>query len=73
VRQLYHEKRYYFIVSISAKSKVWLGYVKPKHAAFAGLHGLLKEIASVLPGINSELKWLIPLTQVRLYIVAMPV
>ena len=48
VRELYEDKgRYSFIVSLSAKSKVWLGYAKPRRAAFAGLRGLLTEIADV--------------------------
>jgi hypothetical protein len=53
VRELYDEgNRYFFIVSVSAKSKIWLGHVQPKRAAFAGLHGLLAEIAMVFPDIQ---------------------
>jgi len=54
VRELHEEKKYLFIVSISAKSKVWAGHVKPKKAAFAGLHGLLTEIANVIPYIGKS-------------------
>jgi hypothetical protein len=51
VRELYDDNRYLFIVSLSAKSKVWLGHVKPRAASFAGLHGLLSEIAAVFRDI----------------------
>jgi hypothetical protein len=50
VRELYDETgRYLFIASLSAKSKMWLGHVSPRTASFAGLHGLLSEIANVIP------------------------
>jgi hypothetical protein len=51
VRELYQEKKYYFIVSLSAKSKVWLGYVQPRQATFASLHGLLLEMSDVFRDI----------------------
>jgi hypothetical protein len=54
VHELYQEGRYLFIASLSAKSKMWLGHVSPREASFAGLHGLLTEIADVIPDIQSE-------------------
>jgi hypothetical protein len=52
VRDLYAEQKYLFIISVSAKSKVWVGHVKPRRAAFAGLHSLLSELAAVIPYIE---------------------
>jgi hypothetical protein len=50
VRELYDDTgSYLFIASLSAKSKMWLGHVSPRAASFAGLHGLLWEIADVIP------------------------
>ena len=52
VRELYDDRgRYLFIASLSAKSKMWLGHVSPRAASFAGLHGLLSEIANVIPDV----------------------
>jgi len=52
VRELYEETgRYLFIASLSAKSKMWLGHVSPRAPSFAGLRGLLLEIADVIPDI----------------------
>jgi hypothetical protein len=52
VRELYDDTgRYLFIASLSAKSKMWLGHVSPRAAAFAGLHGLLSGIAEVIPDV----------------------
>ena len=52
VRELYDEQKYLFIISVSAKSKIWVGHVKPRQAAFAGLHSLLAEFAAVIPYIE---------------------
>ncbi len=53
VRELYNDSgRYLFIASLSAKSKMWLGHVSPRAASFAGLQGLLSEIADVIPEIS---------------------
>ena len=53
VHELYEETgRYLFIASLSAKSKMWLGHVSPRAASFAGLHGLLSEIADVIPEVT---------------------
>jgi hypothetical protein len=54
VRELYQEKRYLFIISVSAKSKVWVGHVRPRQAAFAGLHSLLTEISAVIPYVEKH-------------------
>ena len=52
VHELYEESgRYLFIASLSAKSKMWLGHVSPRRPSFAGLHGLLLEIADVIPDV----------------------
>jgi hypothetical protein len=52
VRELYEDRgRYLFIASLSAKSKMWLGHVSPRAASFAGLRGLLAEIANVIPDV----------------------
>ncbi len=51
VREVYDERKYLFIVSLSAKSKVWSGHVDARRAAFAGLGGLFSEIGAVFPDI----------------------
>jgi hypothetical protein len=49
VRQFYESRSYLFIVSQSAKSKVWQdGYVGSRRAGFSGLREFLLEIAKVL-------------------------
>ena len=52
VRELYDEKVYYFIISLSAKSKLWSGHTDPRKAGFASLNGLLSEIAAVFPDLK---------------------
>ena len=53
VRELYEETgRYLFTASLSEKSKMWLGHVSPRAASFAGLHGLLSELADVIPDVS---------------------
>src|SRR5262249_28370220 len=34
VRELYEARTYDFIISLSAKSRVWIGHVRPRKAAF---------------------------------------
>jgi hypothetical protein len=51
-QELYEEKRYYFIVSLSAKSKIWAGHIDTRRGGFGGLHGLLSEIAAVFPDLT---------------------
>jgi hypothetical protein len=48
VRQSYDAKEYQFIVSLSAKSKVWHQQVITRQAAFSGISELIQEIARVL-------------------------
>jgi hypothetical protein len=52
VRELYDDKTYMFISSVSAKSKVWAGGIKGKKPQFAGLHELLSEIAQIFPEVS---------------------
>ena len=53
VHELFQEtNNYLFIASLSAKSNMWLGHVSPRTPAFAGLHGLLSEIADVIPDVT---------------------
>jgi hypothetical protein len=48
VRQLYRSKSYSFIVSLSAKHKIWVKHTETRQANFSGYTELLKEIAKVL-------------------------
>lgn len=48
VRQLYDEGEQFFIVSMSAKSRVWEGSVGSRRPAFSGLTEFLRETARVL-------------------------
>jgi len=53
VRELYDDSgKYLFIASLSAKSKMWLGYVGPRAAEFADLHGLLRVMADIIPDVQ---------------------
>ena len=52
VRELYDDKTYMFIASVSAKSKVWAGGIRAKKPQFAGLHELLSEIAQIFPEVS---------------------
>lgn len=47
-RQLYDSKEYQFIVSLSAKSRVWQGHVATRIAGFSGITEFLREIGHVL-------------------------
>ncbi len=48
VRQLYKSKSYAFIVSLSAKNKIWVKHTEARQANFSGYTELLREIAKVL-------------------------
>lgn len=48
LRRLYKAKKYQFIVSLSAKSRVWLEHTETRRADFSGYTEFLKEIAKVL-------------------------
>lgn len=48
LRHFYDSQRYLFIVSLSAKSKVWHEYMGVRKAGFSGLTEFLLEIARVL-------------------------
>ncbi len=48
VRRLYAAKEYQFIISLSAKQKVWTSHVDTRRAEFAGLTTFLIECAKVL-------------------------
>jgi len=48
VRELYDAKEYQFIISISAKNKIWHGQTESRQAGFSGFSQLIKEIARVL-------------------------
>jgi hypothetical protein len=51
IRQLYDRRRYYFVVSLSAKSRIWQGYqgyTSTRPAGFSGFTEFLREIARVL-------------------------
>jgi len=48
VRHLYEQNRYLFIVSLSAKARVWQGYTSSRRAGFSGFTEFLQEIAHVL-------------------------
>jgi hypothetical protein len=48
VRQLYDSRQFLFIVSLSAKSKVWVGYTSTRVSGFSGMTEFLRELASVL-------------------------
>lgn len=52
-RQLYHSKEYQFIVSLSAKSRVWQGHVATRVPGFSGITEFLREIGLVL-GIDEQ-------------------
>ena len=47
-RQLYDSREYQFIVSLSAKSRVWQGHVATRVAGFSGITEFLREIGHVL-------------------------
>ncbi len=47
-RQLYESREYQFIISMSAKSRVWQGHVATRIAGFSGITEFLREIASVI-------------------------
>lgn len=51
IQHLYEAKEYDFIISLSAKNRIWHGYSGARQAAFTGITELLQEIAVVL-GIN---------------------
>jgi hypothetical protein len=53
VRQIYDEQTKLFIVSLSAKTRVWHGLVGSRRAGFSGLTEFLRETASVL-GIEHQ-------------------
>lgn len=58
-RQLYDSKEYQFIVSLSAKSRVWQGHVATRIAGFSGITEFLREIGHVLGiGGNKSLEQL---------------
>ena len=48
VRQLYKAQEYQFIISLSAKNRIWYGYSGARQAGFTGFTELLTEIAKVL-------------------------
>jgi len=48
VRSLYESKEYFFIVSLSAKSRVWQGHTRSRRAGFSGRYEFLHETAKVL-------------------------
>ena len=48
VKSLYEGLEYDFIISLSAKNKVWIGYSGSKQSDFSGLSEFLREIAKVL-------------------------
>lgn len=48
VRRLYEAGKYMFIVSLSAKSRVWHGHIESRRAGFSGLTEFLQEVAKVL-------------------------
>lgn len=47
VRQLYKTGDYQFIVSLSAKNKVWFGKTETRQAGFSGLTELIEELSEV--------------------------
>jgi hypothetical protein len=48
IRRLYRANKYQFIVSVSAKNRVWQGHTAARQAGFSGFIELLHEIAKVL-------------------------
>lgn len=54
IRRLYDLESYMFIISLSAKNKVWHNFTSSRKAGFSGLTELLQEIAKVL-GIQFDL------------------
>jgi Putative DNA-binding domain/NB-ARC domain len=48
VKELYSSQKYMFIVSLSAKSKVWVGYTSTRVSGFSGMTEFLRELAAVL-------------------------
>jgi len=48
VKRLYNSCEYDFIVSLSAKNKVWSKFIGSRQSDFSGLSGLVNEIANVL-------------------------
>jgi hypothetical protein len=51
-RELYDEQGHYFIVSLSAKEKIWAGHIETRRGGFGNLHGLLSEMAAVFPDLR---------------------
>lgn len=54
IRRLYESENYMFIISLSAKNKVWHNFTGSRKAGFSGLTELLQEIAKVM-GIPFDL------------------
>ncbi len=48
LRKLYKSNQYQFIISISAKNKIWHGQTESRQAGFSGFSQLIKEVAKVL-------------------------
>jgi len=48
VQHMYEAKHFDFIISLSAKNRIWHGYSESRQAAFTGITELLQEIANVL-------------------------
>lgn len=48
IKTLYNSLEYDFIISLSAKNKVWVGHSKTKQSDFSGFAEFLREIATVL-------------------------
>jgi len=48
VKVLYEAKSFDFIVSLSAKNKVWDSHIKTRRAGFSGMAEMLREIAKVV-------------------------
>lgn len=48
VRRLYEAENYMFIISLSAKNKVWSNLIGSRKAGFSGLKEFLQEIAKVM-------------------------
>lgn len=54
VHQLYKAKTYSFIISLSAKNKIWVKHTEAKQANFSGFTEMIKEIAKVLEIENTS-------------------
>lgn len=48
LRRLYHSQRYQFIISLSAKNRIWQQHTETRQAGFSGFTEFLQEIAKVL-------------------------